>query len=686
MTRRTRAAQRAMEDLPDIHNDEDTTTSTLPTTNSNENDPLTAENQAKTDAKISLSVKSPSGRPALQEVAANCGEQIQELQRQFPPEKDSGTTKGKAGKKGKKGKKIDEIEQTQGVQVVEDENVAPPSPASDEAVKELSGGEEACTCNAPVVDESHATTTSPAARAARRQVSPSQPLRQSTRKTTAAASRSRSRKRPEIVRTDTSRSGAGKEESQARVEPEQSLVDRSIGSQVDMDAAQEKAVPLSKSSRHSEAVQKLESVFDKPPQESGNPAPLASIVMDKASPNAEVVEDPIEALDALEDAIEEVGSALPEIKKASSPLKNSPTKKPSEAPRGERPTATRAKPNAASTNATRRKSSMTIVPRETKASALRKNSGQAPAKPALGNVTNKPTAPSSTAHTVKRKPESPKPMSSTGDKRKSSIAALNTPPPAAKSKKLPTKSNFQLPGEAITAKLKAQKEDRQKRQEEQEAAKKREQVAKPAPKSRPVEVRATTASRARLSLMADSRNKNESSPTDATGSRASKRTSVINAAAPQGSRLSTASLAHRPKSTVVPSSETLALSTTMKRSRPSSTLISKSPSTVTTAQTRVPSGPKPSGKDIFNRDRQERETQQTSMKEKQEAARRARAAAAERGRQASREWAERMKVKKMKGAAAERETGPSSGEVDDKLPAGVQQQTMVQANSVGTVA
>ncbi|KAL9058173.1 MAG: hypothetical protein Q9162_001897 [Coniocarpon cinnabarinum] len=56
-------------------------------------------------------------------------------------------------------------------------------------------------------------------------------------------------------------------------------------------------------------------------------------------------------------------------------------------------------------------------------------------------------------------------------KPRSSIAALRTPPKPALSKKPPTKSTFQLPSEALRDKMKAQKEERQKRQDEMAAQK-----------------------------------------------------------------------------------------------------------------------------------------------------------------------------------------------------------------------
>ena len=51
------------------------------------------------------------------------------------------------------------------------------------------------------------------------------------------------------------------------------------------------------------------------------------------------------------------------------------------------------------------------------------------------------------------------------------------------------------------------------------------------------------------------------------------------------------------------------------------------------------------GREVFNRDRMEKEARERERKEKEEAAKRARAEAAERGRIASREWAERQRKK-----------------------------------------
>ena len=437
--------------------------------------------------------------------------------------------------------------------------------------------------------------------------------------------------------------------------------------------------PLSKTARRSEAIQKLESMFGKPTEQDEGTKPLLDIAPKKATLKEEVLQDPIEALDALEDAIEEVGKAMPELSTPASPTKKSASKRSPVKEASKKPATQEVKlPSSRqpAKTATRR-SSAVLVPRETKASTLRKTSGQTASGAPLSTITNKRmTSQANISNDSKRKPASPKPTIDPAGKRKSSIAALSTPPPAVKSRKPPTKSEFRLPSEGIVAKLKAQKEERQKKQEEQGAAQKRAPAARPAPKSRPLEIRGTASSRGRLSLMAEPKVKTESASADSATTKPVKRMSSINAGVSSASRLSTASLAHRPKSAVISSAVTAQSTATMtstKRPRPSSTIAAKScpkpaANLASGTQSRMPSGARPSGKEIFNRDRLERESQQMSVKEKQEAARRAREAAAERGRQASREWAERMKAKKMKGSPSEKDTTEKASENSNTSP------------------
>lgn len=55
------------------------------------------------------------------------------------------------------------------------------------------------------------------------------------------------------------------------------------------------------------------------------------------------------------------------------------------------------------------------------------------------------------------------------------------------------------------------------------------------------------------------------------------------------------------------------------------------------------------GKEIFNRVKVEQDERERAKKDREEAARKARAEAAERGRIASREWAEKQRLKKLGG-------------------------------------
>ncbi|WPH01122.1 Hypothetical protein R9X50_00395700 [Acrodontium crateriforme] len=213
-----------------------------------------------------------------------------------------------------------------------------------------------------------------------------------------------------------------------------------------------------------------------------------------------------------------------------------------------------------------------------------------------------------------------------------------TPPPVVRSTKAPTKSSFQLPGEAIAAKLKAQREERAKK--EAEEAKRPAFKARPAPsmsKTAPV-VRHTNASKFRESAL----NRNNDSKT---------------------STSRPASVAHKRSSSVFTSSTTRAMapkSTTGERisARPSTAMatVHKSRGSISVAKAitapasgqRVPSGKgTEKGKAVFNRAANAREMAEKEKREKEEAAKKARAAAAERGRQLSREWAEKQRQKKL---------------------------------------
>ncbi|CAO2658724.1 Nn.00g064470.m01.CDS01 [Neocucurbitaria sp. VM-36] len=177
-------------------------------------------------------------------------------------------------------------------------------------------------------------------------------------------------------------------------------------------------------------------------------------------------------------------------------------------------------------------------------------------------------------------------------------------PPQPKSTKPLTKSDFQLPGAAVAEKLKAQKEERLKRQEEAEAAKKAAALnARPAPVRKPVAVPIRQQSGVTIPP-----------PSQRSSSIASKRNSIQLSRSTSTSSANRQSMLLNTKSTVTP---------------------------VDAAQQKL------KGREVFNRDKMEKEARERERKEKEDAAKRARAEAAERGRIASREWAEKQKRKLM---------------------------------------
>ncbi|KAL8908677.1 MAG: hypothetical protein Q9207_000645 [Kuettlingeria erythrocarpa] len=200
-----------------------------------------------------------------------------------------------------------------------------------------------------------------------------------------------------------------------------------------------------------------------------------------------------------------------------------------------------------------------------------------------------------------------------------------------KSTKAPTRSNFELPGEAVARKLKEAREERAKREEGEDKA------AKPAFKARPVRlsqapvVKATAASRARISMakgetpaavaMNDVSPKFRVTPRPSTVSAAGKRLSTLPA-----NKRSTPGLA-RTSARVTPG--------------PASSTVRQSVNATEAAQLKA------KGKEVFNRGQIEHDEREKMRKDKEEAARKARAEAAERGRIASRQWAEKQKAKKM---------------------------------------
>jgi hypothetical protein len=218
--------------------------------------------------------------------------------------------------------------------------------------------------------------------------------------------------------------------------------------------------------------------------------------------------------------------------------------------------------------------------------------------------------------------------SAQGVQPKARPVSISMPPPTVKSTKPLTKATFQLPGEAVAARLKAQREERQKREEEAEAAKK----AAP-PKPRPTIARKPVVLPTRAQ------------PGVTIPPPAPKSESLQPPPQPQRSSSLTSK-----RSSIGPPPRSTSTSTTASNPNRNSLLISKAVVTPVDAVQQ-----KLKGKEVFDRDRQEKEAKDRERREKEEAAKMARAQAAERGRAASREWAERQRRKMVEAVRGKAE-------------------------------
>lgn len=216
-------------------------------------------------------------------------------------------------------------------------------------------------------------------------------------------------------------------------------------------------------------------------------------------------------------------------------------------------------------------------------------------------------------------------------------------PKAIKSTKPPTKSTFELPGEALSRRKREAQEARLKAQEEEER-KRREFKARPVRKSIVPDFvpRETVASRARQSIIGlESLKGGDLS--------VSKRGSIIGAHRPSIQQLNLANTSAPRAPGSKPQAMTRKPSTTSGPSM--SGLVQR---TVSDKEVQVQ---RQRAREIYNRDAKLLEDMEKEKQEREVAAKRAREAAAERGRQASREWAEKQRARKL----AEGDKGMSAG-------------------------
>ncbi|OAL48711.1 hypothetical protein IQ07DRAFT_84483 [Pyrenochaeta sp. DS3sAY3a] len=697
--RLTRAAQRAQ------HNDE-----TLDASDLNERAPL---NEI-----------SPNASPEL-------GHREEEVVKKAPAKKAKSKGAAKKKGKGKKGKTT-EAEEEQKVQVVlEDEREAAGSPASDAAVEDLAEGPSNDIIQTPMKDERPASPPSKAVRLTRRQLAMQEDvLKQSQRAqspprtdeavvdgvaedTSAVAQKDQSVSEAAV---DTSAS-AGAQEDLA-VEPEEEDAPEAekgqqelaqiqqpeiaapedgkvvaIEAEAESDAADFVAPSVEITSEPEPKTLSTEKPVDVPmsPIASRTPSRRASRSPSKSPMR---IEESIDALDALEEALENVGNvasfndsadeksprkrAFPKSSGTPRAHGKTPMKTASDTPKVSRTPSAAPRSMKATKTSLARASSVRVPPSKD----VRKGSTETvdylatkrrpismhfptPPPPPKGRAPTKATFQLSStivaeklkqekeerlkrqAEGVVRKPRPismPPPPRSTKPTTKPSFQlpgekiaaelkakkeerlrreAEGIPPPVArpasaapplKSSKPPTKPSFELPGAAIAEKLKAQREERLKRQEEAEALKKAAAAA--AAKTRTILPRAPVTVPVReqpgVSIPPPTQTQAQRS-----SSLASKRSSI---------QLS------------------LSRSTSTSSANRNSVLISKAVVTPEdAAQLRL------KGKEVFNRDRYETQSRERERKEKEDAAKKARADAAERGRIASREWAEKQRKKMMGG-------------------------------------
>ena len=355
------------------------------------------------------------------------------------------------------------------------------------------------------------------------------------------------------------------------------------------------------------------------------------------------IEDSVEALDALEDAIEKVDEAIP----ATASDRSSPADRRKPKVRAEKPASKTSKASTAKTKSLDKKSSAPM-PTRTKSGKTQKSLNP--------SSTTNPLSPQREIKDTTSTNSAPrKPHETRTPKRVSSIH--KTPFQPSKSTKPITKSTFELPGDAVARKLKEQREERQKREEESQS-KAREFKAKPFRTSQAPEVKLTAITRARLSLA------QQPAPAKTTKSSSAPRGSIAPAAAPGARKPVSDNKAQggnhmhvaRP---ILPSSA----NTSAKRGPSlSSSMVSRQPSTASQHRPAPTTGEvsqqKLRGKEVFGRTKVLLSEKEKEKKTKEEAARKARVDAAERGRLASREWAEKQKAKKL---ASQKGSGSPNG-------------------------
>lgn len=373
-------------------------------------------------------------------------------------------------------------------------------------------------------------------------------------------------------------------------------------------------------------------------------SPQRALVPERRSSRAE---DAIEAIDALEDAIEKVADSVPkvpispEVKR----VKRAPSVRTTKAVEA-RLSMARGRPDSGKGPALGRASSIRQSTTLGRAGSIRESIKARTEPVTNARVTSATRKTSSTKPALDAAPVEKKEAVIPHSKPRPVSLSFPTPPPPPKSTKAPTRSAFQLPGEAIAAKLKAAREERKLKEEE-------ETKAKPAFKARPAptmlskapSVRQTASSKARESLMLGK----ESSATGVKRASSVRTTTTTKRDSTLPSKRLSTTIPAKPAPAQIHVAKRGSMIAPTPKPRLSSTT-TNTPSTIT-EKPRVPSKGTHKGREVFGRAQQAKEAAEREKRAKEEAARKARAVAAERGRVASREWAEKRARKTGKGAA-----------------------------------
>ncbi|KAL2042295.1 hypothetical protein N7G274_004784 [Stereocaulon virgatum] len=546
-------------------------------------------------------------RVPLGEISDNIATEVQaaELQEKMAPlKKGPGRSKkANAAKKGSKQRKAKDTE-TQ-VEILEDGNASETSSAVEEACQDLL--KDSPNTNQVALDSQRPSTPASAAvNTATQQLSPKC---------------SKSRFNAEIHKPEEATT------SDARLDKEDSFVENI-----------ESRSPAKMTSEEEMDTQSLNNI------NKGDPF-IEHIKSRSPGKRVSRIEDSVEALDVLEEEIEKVDKEIPTATdNLQEPTKTKKLAKAQPKP-AERQIGGSMRINNTSTTLARdvtKKPFLSVRATAPRPSILpaAKAFGTPRSRAKLGVTTNSPVP---ARESVKAGP------SAARRKRVSSVHKAPFQP--VKSTKPPTQSKFELPGEAISRKLKEQREERQKREEE-DKSKQRAFKARPVRLSQAPEVKLTAATKARLDLAkgepVNSIKAVVGTPKPKPFTRPASTVSVgVN------KRVSPLSVAKRTSSVQPAANSSERHSRNPSLSNPTTTRnisTSDAPRTAPTAEDLAQQ--KVKGKETFKRTKADIAEREKTRKEKEEAAKKARAEAAERGRVASREWAEKQKQKKLEAQKA----------------------------------